>query len=228
MILDLNADLGEGGSEDEALLALATSCNIACGGHAGSIEIMHRTVELARAAGVAIGAHPGYEDRKNFGRRELNLPMQEVVDFVARQVEKLIQITGGNLHHVKPHGALYHQASRDSAVAAAFIEGVRKILPHAIIYSFPKSYLSQVAHAAGMQVMVEGFADRRYNGDGALLPRTQAGAVITEIPAAVAQALALAQSGTIQTLCIHGDGLHAVAMLRAIKQALADLEIPKL
>lgn len=219
-MIDLNADLGEGGSEDEALLALVTSCNIACGGHAGSDEIMRRTVELAQAAGVAIGAHPGYEDRENFGRRELNLPLQAVEDLVVRQVEKLAQITAGTLHHVKPHGALYNQANRDPSLAAAVIEGTRKILPHAIIYALPQSALKEAAQAAGMEVMAEGFADRRYRQDGSLVPRKEAGAVISDIPLAVAQALVLVRSGAIQTLCIHGDGQDAVAMLRAIREHL--------
>jgi len=219
-MIDLNADLGEGGSDDEALLALVTSCNIACGGHAGSDEIMRRTVELARSSGVAIGAHPGYEDRANFGRRELELPLQEVMDLVARQVEKLSQITVGKLHHVKPHGALYNQANRDAKLAAEVIEGIRKISPHAIIYALPLSTLTEAAKAAGMQVMAEGFADRRYRQDGSLVPRTEPGAVISNIEEAVAQALELARSQTIQTLCIHGEGQHAVAMLKALREAL--------
>lgn len=219
-MIELNADLGEGGSEDEALLPLVTSCNIACGGHAGSDEIMRRTVELARACGVAIGAHPGYEDRENFGRRELELPLQEVMDLVARQVEKLSQITAGNLHHVKPHGILYNQANRDAKLAVAVIEGIRKVSPHAIIYALPHSTLTIAARAAGMQVMAEGFADRRYRQDGSLVPRTEPGAVISNIEEAVTQALELARSQTIQTLCIHSDSPYAVAMLKAIREAL--------
>lgn len=219
-MIDLNADLGEGGADDEALLALVTSCNIACGGHAGSDEIMRRSVELARAAGVAIGAHPGYEDRENFGRHELNLPSQQVADLVARQVEKLSRIAGGDLHHVKPHGALYNQANRDGILGAAVIEGIRKILPDTIIYALPNSALSKAACTAGMQVMAEGFADRLYQSDGSLRPRGEAGAVIIETPDAVDQALALARSGDIETLCIHGDAAHAVAMLRAIRGVL--------
>lgn len=222
-MIDINADLGEGGTEDEELLALVTSCNIACGGHAGSEQIMRRSVELAQSAGVAIGAHPGYEDREHFGRQELYLSSQQVVDLVARQVEKLAHINEGILHHLKPHGALYNQADRDPTLAAAVIEGIRKISPHSIIYALPKSSLVAAAEAAGMQVMAEGFADRRYASDGSLWPRNRPGAVIAGIPDAVAQALALAHSGTIQTLCIHSDGIHAVAMLRAIRKALGKL-----
>ncbi len=219
-MIDLNADIGEGGEQDEALLQLVTSCNIACGGHAGSDEIMRYTVELALAAGVAIGAHPSYEDRENFGRRELFLDHEAVVNLVARQVGKLAHLTSGILHHVKPHGALYNQANREPSLAAAVIEGVCKISPSSIIYALPRSALADAAHAAGMQVMAEGFADRRYRHDGTLVPRTEAGAVISDLSEAVTQALALIDSGVILTLCVHGDGPQAVAMLRAIRKAL--------
>ena len=196
--IDLNADLGEGGSEDELLLGLVSSCNIACGGHAGSDEIMRRTLAHALAAGVAIGAHPGYEDRENFGRRELQMTPQAVTELVVRQVGKLAalaQETGASLDHVKPHGALYHQANRDLSLAAA-------------------------ARAAGVIVRAEGFADRRYQNDGSLQPRSQPGAVIEDPAEAVAQALALAGSGRFETLCVHGDGAHAATLLRAVRSAL--------
>ena len=218
--IDLNADLGEGGSEDAELLQLVTSANIACGGHAGSDKIMRRTVELAIASGVFIGAHPGYEDRQNFGRREMDLPLDKVTDLVARQVEKLASFTDFPLHHVKPHGALYNQANRDAVLAAAVVEGVRKVSPGAMIYALPNEFLASAARAAGMTVLYEGFADRRYQADGSLVPRGEPGAVISNIDEAVAQAIRLANEGMIETLCVHGDGTHAVAMLRAIRAAL--------
>ncbi|MEO7097790.1 MAG: 5-oxoprolinase subunit PxpA [Luteolibacter sp.] len=221
--IDLNADLGEGGTEDAALLGLVTSCNIACGGHAGSDEIMRRTVGLAKAAGVSIGAHPGYEDRENFGRLEMNLPLQLVTDLVARQVEKLMGFAGGHLHHVKPHGALYNQANRDDLLAAAAVEGVRKISPTLMLYAPPNGALANAAKAAGLIVKAEGFADRRYREDGSLVPRSEAGAVIFDIDEAVAQAMVLARGGVIETICVHGDGAHAVAMLREIRRALGGL-----
>ncbi len=219
--IDLNVDLGEGGSEDTTLLTLVTSCNIACGGHAGSNEIMRSSIDLALASGVAIGAHPGYEDRENFGRREINLPLDAVTDLVARQVGKLAGFAGGQLHHVKPHGALYNQADRNSELAAAVVAGVKKISPHLILYAPPAGKLAAASRAAGLTVMAEGFADRRYRADGSLVPRSEPGAVITDIGEAVEQALEHARSGLIETICVHGDGAHAVEMLRAIREALA-------
>jgi UPF0271 protein len=219
--IDLNADLGEGGSEDAVLLTLVTSANIACGGHAGSDEIMKRTLDLALATGVKIGAHPGYEDRENFGRREMDLPLEAVTDLVARQVEKLAGFAVGQLHHVKPHGALYNQADRNPELAAAVVAGVKRISPDLILYAPPAGKLAAASRAAGLTVMAEGFADRLYRPDGSLVPRTEPGAVITDIAAAVAQSIELAREGLIETLCVHGDGAHAVEMLRAIRKALA-------
>ncbi len=222
-MMDLNADLGEGGAEDEALLALVSSCNIACGGHAGSDEIMCRTLALALAEGVAIGAHPGYEDRENFGRRAHALPPCAVVELVARQVGKLTMFArqmGVRLHHVKPHGALYHQAHHDMELADAVIAGVLQVSSGLLLYAPPGGALAAAARAAGMDVRLEGFADRRYQSDGTLQPRGQPGAVIENVNEAVAQALALASGGRFDTLCVHGDGAEAATLLRAIRGAL--------
>jgi UPF0271 protein len=222
-MIDLNADLGEGGSEDEVLLGLVSSCNIACGGHAGNDEIMRRTLAHAHAAGVAIGAHPGYEDRENFGRRELEISPQAVTDMVACQLRRLATLAqemGTRLHHVKPHGALYNQANREASLAAAVIAGVLEISPGLLLYAPPDGALAAAARAAGMDVRSEGFADRRYQYDGTLQPRSQPGAVIEDPDEAVAQALDLASSGRFETLCVHGDGAQAVTLLRAIRSAL--------
>ena len=222
-MIDLNADLGEGGTEDELLLGLVSSCNIACGGHAGSDDTMRRTLAHALAAGVALGAHPGYEDRENFGRRELELPPQAITELVVRQVEKLAALAhemGADLHHVKPHGALYNQANREKPLADAVIAGVLEVSPKLRLYAPPDGALAAAARAAGMTVRAEGFADRRYQDDGSLQPRSQPGAVIESPEEAVAQALALANSGRFETLCVHGDGGHAATLLLAIRSAL--------
>jgi UPF0271 protein len=222
--LDLNADLGEGGRHDAELLALVTSANIACGGHAGDAPTMRRTVGLALAAGVAIGAHPGYEDRENFGRRAMTLPLGEVTALVRRQVESLASIAAGMgaaLRHVKPHGALYNQSVRDADLAAAIVRGVAGISTDLHLFALPGSALAGAGRAAGLTVRLEGFADRRYRDDGSLMPRGEPGAIILDLEPAVSQALALAASGRVQTLCIHGDGPLAVEMLRAIRPALA-------
>ena len=218
--IDINADLGEGGAHDAELLDLVTSANIACGGHAGSEEIMRRTIQLAMARGVAIGAHPGYEDRENFGRREMDLPLEEVTALVERQVSLLADLAhdgGARLHHVKPHGALYNQASRDALLAAAVVDGVMRVSRGLIIYAMPHSELAKAARSAGMTVWAEGFADRRYRDDGSLVARSEAGAVIEDVGEAVSQAIQLAESGNIQTICVHGDGSNALNFLRAIR-----------
>ena len=225
--IDLNADLGEGGTEDATLLGLVSSANIACGGHAGDEATMRRSIELALASGVAIGAHPGYEDRAHFGRLAMTLPLEEVTGLVRRQVERLAVLAseaGTRLHHVKPHGALYNQASRDPLLAAAVVAGIP---PDLVLYALPNSALAEAGRAAGLIVCAEGFADRRYRDDGSLMPRGEPGAVIKDVDAAVAQALAIASNGVADTLCVHGDGVTAVAILQALRPRLeaADLTI---
>lgn len=221
--IDLNADLGEGGTEDEALLGVVTSANIACGGHAGDQATMRRSIDLALARGVAIGAHPGYEDPEHFGRRAMTLPLNQVTDLVRRQVENLANLAseaGARLHHVKPHGALYNQAARDPLLAAAVVEGITSVSPELTLYALPESALAEAGRAAGLKVCAEGFADRRYRDDGSLMPRGEPGAVIKEVDAAVAQALEIASTGKVDTLCVHGDGVTAVAILRALRTKL--------
>ncbi|MES2660338.1 MAG: 5-oxoprolinase subunit PxpA [Verrucomicrobiota bacterium] len=221
--MDLNADLGEGGGEDAALLGLVSSANIACGGHAGDEETMRRTIDLAMASGVAIGAHPGYEDREHFGRRAMAFPLDRVTDLVARQVEKLASLAeaaGATLHHVKPHGALYNQADRDALFATAVVTGITKIFPLAMLYALPNSRLAEAGQAAGLTICLEGFADRRYVANGSLMPRNEPGAVITDIDEAVSRAMDLAKSGKVETLCVHGDGPTAVAILRLLRKSL--------
>ncbi len=221
--IDLNADLGEGGSEDTALLGLVSSANIACGGHAGDEETMRRTIDLAMASGVAIGAHPGYEDREHFGRMAMSFPLGQVTELVARQVEKLATLAdsvGAILHHVKPHGALYNQADRDAQFAAAVVAGITKISTQVMLYALPNSRLAEAGTAAGLTICREGFADRRYLENGSLMPRNEPGAVISNIDEAVTRAMDLVKSETIETLCVHGDGPTAVAILRSLRKAL--------
>ena len=222
-MIDLNADLGEGGTEDEQLLLLVSSANIACGGHAGDEETMRRTIDLALARGVAIGAHPGYEDREHFGRRAMAFPLAQVTDLVERQVAKLAALTqaaGGDLHHVKPHGALYNQADRDALFAAAVVAGITRVSTTAMLYALPGSKLAEAGLAAGLPICLEGFADRRYLSNGSLMPRNEPGAVITRVDEAVEQAMNHATAGKVETLCVHGDGPTAVAILTALRAAL--------
>lgn len=223
--IDLNADLGEGGSRDAELLELVSSANIACGGHAGDEQTMRRSIGLALASGVAIGAHPGYEDRAHFGRLAMALPLDKITDLVRRQVAALASLAGdagARLHHVKPHGALYNQASRDPLLAAAVVAGITRVSPGLVLYALPASALAEAGRAAGLTVCAEGFADRRYRLDGSLMPRGEPGAVIKDVNAAVAQAMGIASSGKIQTLCVHGDGATAVAILIALREKIGE------
>jgi UPF0271 protein len=233
--IDLNVDLGEGGSQDVALIAQASSANIACGGHAGDESTMRRAIAAAMKAGVAIGAHPGYEDREHFGRVAHDLPLTEVTAAVRRQVEQLaglVRDAGGALHHVKPHGALYLQANRNTRLAEAVIDAVLPVLPEGLIYAPTGGALAMAAEKAGLRLVAEGFADRRYAETGELLPRSEPGAVIEDLVSAVAQATEIAIRQEVicasglriplraATLCVHGDGRHAVDTLRAVRKAL--------
>ena len=224
-MIDLNADLGEGGSQDEALLRLVSSANIACGGHAGDEATMRRAIELAMAAGVVIGAHPGYEDREHFGRRAMALPLDAITLLVRRQVERLMGLAkqmGASVHHVKAHGSLYNQADRDRQLADAVVRGVTSVSADLVLYGPPSGALAAAAHAAGITLCAEGFADRRYLENGLLMPRAEPGAVITDVEEAVVQAMALVARGDVNTLCVHGDGATAAEILRVLRGKLEE------
>lgn len=237
MHVDLNADLGEGAPDDAELLTLVTSANIACGGHAGDARLMQATVRAALAQGVAIGAHPSYVDREHFGRREMQLDPDQVRAEVLCQVgalEALVRAAGGRLHHVKPHGALYNQAARDPALADAIAGAVRDIDPGLAIYGLAGGELLRAAERAGLRAVAEVFADRGYQADGSLVPRSHPGAHIDDTDEAVARTLRMVQEGIVQavsgetvplraqTVCLHGDGPHALAFARALHAALRD------
>ena len=237
MHVDLNADLGEGAPDDAALLALVSSVNIACGWHAGDARLMQATVAAALARGVAIGAHPSYPDREHFGRREMQLQPEEVRADLLYQIgalDALVRAAGGRLHHVKPHGALYNQAARDPALADAIAAAVRAMDPGLAIYGLAGGELLRAAERTGLRAVAEVFADRGYRADGSLVPRSQPGALVDDVDEAVARTLRMVREGVVtavsgetvplqaQTLCLHGDGPHALAFARAIHQALSD------
>lgn len=243
--IDINSDLGESFGawrmgDDEALLAVVSSANIACGFHAGDPDIMRRTVTLAVAHGVAIGAHVSLPDLQGFGRREFAVTANEAYAMTLYQIGALhafAQAAGARLRHVKPHGALYNMAARDRALADAIAAAMRDFDPALRLFGLANSQLIAAGRAAGLPVASEAFADRGYRADGSLRPRREPGAVITENDLAIAQAMAMAREGKVRavdgsvvelvadTLCVHGDGAHAVAFARNLRAALEAADI---
>ncbi|HWU75679.1 MAG TPA: 5-oxoprolinase subunit PxpA [Rhodanobacter sp.] len=238
--IDLNCDLGESFGawrmgDDEALLAIISSANIACGFHAGDPAIMQRTVTQALARGVAIGAHVSLADLQGFGRREMQVSADEVHAITLYQLGALhafVHAAGGRLAHVKPHGALYNMAARERALADAIAHAIRAFDPQLCLFGLAGSALIDAGEALGLPVAAEAFADRRYLANGSLQPRSQAGAVIDDAGLATLQAIGIARDGVVQatdgeslklhadTLCLHGDGSHAVALAHRLRAAL--------
>lgn len=218
--MDLNIDIGEGGGHDAGLLALASSANIACGGHAGGDAVMKEALALAQSAAVSIGAHPGYADRANFGRVETGESPAAIGIELRRQLCVFLDALGAPPRHIKPHGALYHRAEHDATVARTICEVIASLAPDARIYGFAGGLLVAAAKATGLVAYGEGFIDRAYMPDGRLVPRGAPGAMIESPAEASAQALRLAADPQIATLCVHGDGAHAVGILRAARAAL--------
>lgn len=240
--IDLNADLGESFGawrmgDDAGVMPWITSANIACGFHAGDPTVMRATVALCLAHGVAIGAHTSLPDLQGFGRREMKILPNDVHAQTLYQLGALhafVRAAGTHLHHVKPHGALYNMAARDRALAYAIAAAVRDFNPTLILMGLAGSALVDAGHAAGLRVQREGFCDRRYRADGSLTPRSEAGAVIEDIDAAVAQAVSIATAREATTgdgarvrieadsLCVHGDRANAAAFAERLHRALAD------
>ena len=250
MRVDLNADVGEGlgpwpMGDDERLVPLVTSVNVACGAHAGDPATIERTVRLAVRHGVAVGAHPGYPDLIGFGRRDLDMPLDEVEASIVYQVGAVAAFAraeGVALRHVKPHGALYNRAARDAALAWAIAAGVRRAAPEAVLVGLADSELVAAGRAQGLAVAGEAFADRAYEPDGSLRSRRLAGALLESPAAAADQAVAIVRDGRVatsdggsiavraETLCVHGDTPGAAEIAAAVRGALesAGVEIKAL
>jgi len=223
MRIDLNADVGEGCGQDAALMRCITSANVACGLHAGDPAVMRDTLLLAREYGVAVGAHPGFADREHFGRRDLHLLPEEVTDLVARQIDALASIAsaaGVRLQHVKPHGALYNIAVRDRRVADAIGRAVASVDSSLILFGLPDSELIAAGKVAGLRTGRETFADRAYRPDGTLVPRSEAGAVISDPEEVLARVVGLARRPNVDTICVHGDTPGAAQLALDIRAAL--------
>jgi UPF0271 protein len=228
--IDLNCDLGEGAGHDHELMPLVTSANIACGAHAGNIATMRATVALALHHGASIGAHPGFADPEHFGRRERVLSGDELALLVTRQVAALCGL--GPVRHVKPHGALYHLAARDPAIAKTIATATHAVDSTLVLYALAGSELVEAGRACGLRVAEEVFADRTYRADGTLTPRTEANAFVADETAAATQVLRMVKEGVVRTtdgvdlpivadtVCLHGDGPHAVTFARILRQRL--------
>ena len=237
--IDLNADVGESFGPwpmgaDETLVPLVTSVNVACGAHAGDPATIVRTVALAARHGIAIGAHPGYPDLAGFGRRDLDMTPTDLHATIVVQVGAVVaaaRVAGASVRHVKPHGALYNRAARDPAVAATIAEAVRDVDAGIALVGLAGSASLAAGRAAGLTVIAEGFADRRYEPDGSLRSRQLPDALLGPADAA-AQAVSIARDRCVtasdgsrvevaaDTLCIHGDSPDAVRIARAVREAL--------
>ena len=233
-MIDLNADIGEG-YDDAGLMPYLTRASIACGGHTGDARSMDSALALAAEYGVAVGAHPGYPDREGFGRRDWAATPEQIAQWVTEQTEVLAEVAarkGMRLAHVKPHGALYNAAAQHEAIAAAIAQAVVAWDASLILLGLSGSRLIEAGRVAGLTVMQEVFADRRYQPDGQLVSRETPGALITDPEIAAEQAYALAQGQTVvaldgsplllaaDTLCLHSDTPGAIAIARAVAQAL--------
>ena len=213
--MQINCDLGEGIGNDAELMPYIDEANIACGFHAGDAYSMRETVALCIRHGVKIGAHPSYLDRENFGRKEIELSSEEIYLLVKKQVESLKQIVenaGAKLNHVKPHGALYNTSAKNLEVAKAIAKAVKDIDAGLILFGLKNSHSIKAANELGLITAEEAFADRSYEIDGSLTPRSKPGACFTDIQDVLNQV----QKMKADTWCIHGDGPHALAFAEAL------------
>jgi len=238
--IDLNCDLGESFGPftlgmDEAVLPYISSANVACGFHASDPMVMADTVETVEKKAVALGAHPGLMDLVGFGRRNIAISPEEAKNYVKYQIGALTAFSQTKrLHHVKPHGALYNMASKDYALAKAICEGIREIDSGLILYGLANSQLIRAAQDTGLTYAQEVFADRNYQEDGTLVPRTHPEALITDVGLAVKRVIKMVEEGQVETgtgklidlqpdtICVHGDNPEAVQFAETIHKALTD------
>ena len=234
-MIDLNCDLGEGFPADTALMSLVSSANIACGYHAGDQDTMRRTIALALEYRVAIGAHPGFADKANFGRLPMALTPHQIYQLVLEQLILIAAIAkeqGATLNHVKPHGALYNRAAQTPEWAQAIAKAVYDFDANLILFGLSGSHSIRAAKQLGLSAANEVFADRSYQANGTLTPRNQANALIQDTQLCIAQVIQMIEKGSVttvsgqniplqaDTICLHGDGMHAISFAQAIRHAL--------
>ncbi len=233
--VDLNADLGEGSGHDAELFELISSANIATGFHAGDSDTMHAAISAAMQHGVAVGGHPSFFDRENFGRKELKVPNEEVFDAVAYQLgifQAIASALGVRPNHVKPHGALYNMAVRDEKLADAIARGIESVDPKLILFAPDNTELARAGETHGVQIAREIFADRNYLNDGWLVPRTRPDALLRDPKEAAERVLRMLREGKVrsvegrdvdvrgETICVHGDTPGAVEFARELRTQL--------
>jgi len=238
--IDLNCDMGESFGawtigRDAEIMNYVSSVNVACGFHAGDAGVIRKTIEAAFEKGVAVGAHPSFPDLQGFGRREMKMSPREIFDIVLYQIaaiKGICEAFGGELHHVKPHGALYNQAAKDAELAVAIAEAVKAIDANLILYGLSGSFLITEAEQLNLKTASEVFADRTYQADGNLTARSEPNALISDAEKATAQVLQMIREKSVtatsgetvfikaETVCIHGDGAHALEFARAIWEKL--------
>jgi UPF0271 protein len=235
LVVDLNSDLGEGAGHDGEILDLVSSANIACGFHAGDPASIFTSIEAAHERGIAVGAHPSFADRENFGRTEMTIPPEEVYSLVSYQIgafQALARAAGTEMNHVKPHGALYNMAVRDEKLAEAIAHAVLAIDSSLLLFAPGKSVLERAAQSAKLRVVREVFADRNYLADGSLVPRTRSDALLHDPEEAAVRVLRMLREGVVrsvdgkdvgvhaETICVHGDTPGAVEFARSLRTSL--------
>jgi 5-oxoprolinase (ATP-hydrolysing) subunit A len=239
--IDINCDMGEGAGHDELIMPFISSANIAGGYHAGDEKTIWQTIKLARKYKVSVGVHPSFFDRENFGRREINLSPGDVYELVIQQLllfNEIATTAEVSMHHVKPHGALYNMSAKDASMAKAIARAVRDFDPHLVLFGLSNSHSIREAKMIGLKTASEVFADRTYNEDGSLTPRSQPGALMEDAGKAVQQVLQMIKEGTVtavsgkkipiiaETICLHGDGKQAAELAAKIHEALKKENIP--
>jgi UPF0271 protein len=239
-IIDINCDMGEGIGNDALIMPYISSANIACGYHAGDEVTMKQTIDLCLKHHVAIGVHPSFPDKENFGRTDMLLPLKEVYELIIKQIqlfEKIAAASGTSIMHIKLHGALYNMAARDTQLAPVIALAVKDYNKKLILYGLSGSHLIKEGKNIGLKTASEVFADRTYQDNGSLTPRHKPEALIEDVDKAVAQVLQMVNEGTVtslsgkkipivaETVCIHGDGAHAVEFAKAIHHALKENNI---
>ena len=235
LVIDLNSDLGEGAGHDNEILDLVSSANIACGFHAGDHASIFASIQAALQRGVALGAHPSFPDRENFGRTEMTMPPPQIYSAVAYQIgafHALTRAAGGRMNHVKPHGALYNMAVRDRALADVIANAILALDPKLILFAPAASHLDSAALQLGLETASEVFADRNYLADGSLVPRSRSDAFVHDPVEAADRIIRMLSEGKVRavdgsdvsvlatTVCVHGDNPQAVAFVREVRKRL--------